>query len=337
MQKNTASQFKKAIDKANCISIVTHWSPDGDAMGSSLALYHFFKLMKKKVKVIVPNDYPGFLKWLPGNNEVLNHSAYRKKTETYIEKSDLIFTLDFNAVSRIEELGKVIVKNPCIKIMIDHHQQPENYAQLYYHDVEASSTCELIYEFITILKGKNLINTKIATCIYTGILTDTGGFRFPSTSSKTHKIAADLIEKGINHSDIYNAVHDDNTENRLKLLGYCLSEKMQVFPQYHAALISLSQKEQDQFNFQRGDTEGVVNYPLSIRGIKLSAFFAERDGVIKISFRSKGKFDVNVFARKHFNGGGHKNAAGGKSNESMEVVVKKFKQLLADIDPKLFK
>ncbi len=333
MHKNSATQFKRAIEKANTISIVTHWSPDGDAMGSSLALYHFLKLFKKKVKVIVPNDYPNFLKWLPGNKEVLNHSSERKKTETYIEKSDLIFTLDFNSVSRIEELGKVIVKNPCIKIMIDHHQQPENYAQLYYHDVEASSTCELIYEFISLLKGKNLINTKIATCIYTGILTDTGGFRFPSTSSKTHKIAADLIEKGINHSDIYNAVHDDNTENRLKLLGFCLSEKMQVFPQFHAALISLTQKEQDKFNFERGDTEGVVNYPLSIRGIKLSAFFAERDGIIKISFRSKGKFDVNVFARKYFSGGGHKNAAGGKSTEKMEDVIKRFKQLLPDNTP----
>jgi phosphoesterase RecJ-like protein len=337
MQKNKASEFKKALDKSNCISIVTHWSPDGDAMGSSLALYHFLKILKKKVKVIVPNDYPGFLKWLPGNKDVLNHSFECKKTENFIKKSDLIFTLDFNAVSRIEELGKVIVKNPCVKIMIDHHQQPENYAQLYYHDVEASSTCELIYEFITLLKGKNLINTKIATCIYTGILTDTGGFRFPSTSSKTHKIIADLIEKGINHSDIYNAVHDDNTENRLKLLGYCLSEKMQVFPQYHAALISLTQKEQDQFNFQRGDTEGVVNYPLSISGIKLSAFFAERDGIIKISFRSKGKFDVNVFARKYFSGGGHKNAAGGKSNETMLMVVEKFKQLITEIDIKLLK
>jgi phosphoesterase RecJ-like protein len=328
MQKNSASQFKKAIDKANSIAIITHWSPDGDAMGSSLALYHFLKLMKKKVKVIVPNEYPNFLKWLPGNKEVLNHSNERKKTENYIIKSDLIFTLDFNAVSRIEELGKVIVKNPCVKIMIDHHQQPENYAQLYYHDVNASSTCELIYEFICLLKGKNLINTKIATCIYTGILTDTGGFRFPSTSAKTHKIAADLIDKGINHSDIYNAIHDDNTENRLKLLGYCLSEKMQVFPEFKAALISLSQKEQDQFNFQRGDTEGIVNYPLSIRGVKLSAFFAERDGIIKISFRSKGKFDVNIFARKHFSGGGHKNAAGGKSNDKMEETLKKFKQLL---------
>ncbi len=169
------------------------------------------------------------------------------------------------------------------------------------------------------------------------LLTDTGGFRFPSTSAKTHKIIADLIEKGINHSDIYNAVHDDNTENRLKLLGYCLSEKMQVFPQYHAALISLTQKEQDQFNFQRGDTEGIVNYPLSISGIKLSAFFAERDGVIKISFRSKGKFDVNVFARKYFSGGGHKNAAGGKSNETMLMVVEKFKQLITEIDVKLLK
>jgi phosphoesterase RecJ-like protein len=330
MQKNTAAQFKKAIDQSSCISIITHWSPDGDAMGSSLALFHFLKLTKKKVKVIVPNEYPKFLHWLPGNKEVLNHTVEQKKTETFIGKSDLIFTLDFNSVSRIEELGKVIMKNNCTKIMIDHHQQPENYAQLYYHDVNASSTCELIYEFIELLKGKALINSKIATCIYTGILTDTGGFRFPSTSAKTHKIAADLIDKGINHADIYNAIHDDNTENRLKLLGYCLSEKMVVLPQFQASFISLSQKEQDKFNFQRGDTEGVVNYPLSIRGINFSAFFAERDGIIKISFRSKGKFDVNVFARKYFSGGGHKNAAGGKSTEKMEQVIERFRKLLPE-------
>lgn len=328
MQKSTATQFTKVLTKAKNISIVTHWSPDGDAMGSSLGLYHFLKSKGKNVKVIVPNDYPQFLYWLPGNASVLNHQKHTKKVDDFIKKSDMVFTLDFNSFKRIEELGKVVEQSNAIKVLIDHHQQPDQYAQLYYHDVNACSTCELVYEFISLLKGRKLIDKKIATCLYTGILTDTGSFRFPSTTSKTHKIVADLIDKGADNAEIYNAIHDDNTISRLKLLGYCLSKKMVVMEEYKTAFISLSEKEQDDFLYQKGDTEGVVNYPLSIKGIKFSAFFAERDGVIKTSFRSKGKFDVNLFARKHFNGGGHKNAAGGKSDDSLQKSIDNFLAVL---------
>ena len=328
MQKSTAAEFKKALSKATNISIVTHWSPDGDAMGSSLGLYHYLKAKGKNVKVIVPNDYPQFLYWLPGNASVLNHQKNRKKVDDFVMKSDIVFTLDFNSFKRIEELGKVVEKSPAIKILIDHHQQPEQYASLYYHDVNACSTCELVYEFIALMKDTKLVDKKIATCLYTGILTDTGSFRFPSTTAKTHKIVAELIDKGANNSDIYNAIHDDNTVGRLKLLGYCLSEKMVVMEDIKTAYITLSEKEQDEFFYQKGDTEGVVNYPLSIKGIKFSAFFAERDGIIKTSFRSKGKFDVNLFARKHFSGGGHKNAAGGKSDDAMAKTIENFLKVL---------
>jgi len=335
MQKSTAAQFTKVLTKAKNIAIVTHWSPDGDAMGSSLALYHFLKAKGKNVKVIVPNDYPQFLYWLPGNAFVLNHQVQPKKTEDFIKKADVVFTLDFNSFKRIEVVGKIVEQSTSIKILIDHHQQPDNYAHLYYHDVKACSTCELVYEFIALLKGTKLIDKKIATCLYTGILTDTGSFRFPSTTSKTHKIVADLIDKGADNSTIYNNIHDDNTVSRLKLLGHCLSKKMIVMEEYKTAFISLSEKEQDDFLYQKGDTEGVVNYPLSIKGIKFSAFFAERDGIIKTSFRSKGKFDVNLFARKHFNGGGHKNAAGGKSKESLQASIDSFMKILPDYKKEL--
>lgn len=328
MQKSTAAEFKKALSKATNISIVTHWSPDGDAMGSSLGLYHYLKAKGKNVKVIVPNDYPNFLYWLPGNASVLNHQKHTKKVNDFVMKSDIVFTLDFNSFKRIEELGKVVEKSPAIKILIDHHQQPDQYAKLYFHDVEACSTCELVYEFIALMKDTKLVDKKIATCLYTGILTDTGSFRFPSTTARTHKIVAELIDKGADNSEIYNAIHDDNTVSRLKLLGYCLSEKMVVMEDIKTAYIALTEKEQDEFFYQKGDTEGVVNYPLSIKGIKFSAFFAERDGIIKTSFRSKGKFDVNLFARKHFSGGGHKNAAGGKSDEAMAKTIENFLKTL---------
>lgn len=327
MRKDSFKVFKPLISKAKTISIITHWSPDGDAMGSSLGLYHFLRSLKKNVKVIVPNDYPGFLAWLPGNNTVLNHQKDEKKTAALIAKSDIIFTLDFNSYGRIEKLGELVAKSTAVKVLIDHHQQPENFADYYFHDVLSCSTCELIHEFICGIAGKKAIDKKIATCLYTGIMTDSGSFRFPSTTAKTHRIVADLIDAGADNDVIYNSVHDDYSKERLKLLGYSLN-KMEVLDDMHTAFISLSQSEQDQYNYQKGDTEGVVNYALSIRGIIFSAFFAERDGVVKISFRSKGKFDVNKFARTHFNGGGHKNAAGGKSDKTLDQTVLDFVDIL---------
>jgi phosphoesterase RecJ-like protein len=328
MRRDSATLFKKALAKTGPIVIITHWSPDGDAMGSSLGLYHYLKAKGKQVKVIVPNEYPAFLDFLPGKAQVIDHLQQKRKTEDALKKAAIIFTLDFNSFGRIEELGKAVQASKAMKIMIDHHREPENYAQLYYCDVNASSTCELVYELIAAMGDKKLVDKKMATCLYTGLLTDTGSFRFPSTSATTHRIVADLIEKGANNADIYNAIHDDNTVERLKLLGYCISDKLNVLPDYHTAYISLNEEEQNRFHYKKGDTEGVVNYPLSIRGLKFSTFFSERDGMVKISFRSKGKFDVNQFARKHFSGGGHKNAAGGKSTVSLEETIQNFLAVL---------
>lgn len=327
MRKDSFSTFKKVLAKATTISIITHWGPDGDAMGSSLGLYHYLKSKNKKVKVIVPNEYPNFLKWLPGNNTVLVHEREPKKANSFIHQSDVIFTLDFNSFKRIEQLGLEVEKTKAIKILIDHHQQPDDYANYYFHDVKSCSTCELVYEFICGVDNKKVIDKKIASCLYTGIMTDSGSFRFPSTTSNTHRIVADLIDKGADNAAIYNAVNDDNSKERLKLLGYCLN-KMEVLDEYHTAYISLSEEDQKKYNFQKGDTEGVVNYALSIRGIKFSAFFSEHKGIIKISLRSKGKFDVNKFARTYFSGGGHTNAAGGKSDKNLEATVSDFVKTL---------
>lgn len=329
MQKDSFSKFKSLINKSENIVIVTHYNPDGDAMGSSLALYHYLIKIGKKTTVITPNDYPDFLHWLPGNKKVLKYSNDQKKVSKLIFSCDLIFTLDFNNYSRLEGLGELLHQSIAKKVIIDHHQQPDNYASLYYHDVKACSTCQLVYELIVGLGGRKLIDKQIASCIYTGIMTDTGSFRFDSTTTETHHIVGELLKTGIKPSDIHGAVYDTYSESRMKLLGYCLTEKMVVLSEFQTAYIWLNEKELKRFNFQKGDTEGIVNYPFGIRGIKFCAFFSESEGKIKISFRSKGKFDVNQFARKHFNGGGHINAAGGKGNSTdLSETINEFNSLL---------
>lgn len=329
MQKDSFPKFKALLKKSNNIVIVTHYNPDGDAMGSSLALYNYLIKTNKNVTVITPNEYPEFLHWLSGNKKVVQYSKQSKKATSIIQKSDLIFTLDFNNYSRLEGLGEVLKLATAKKILIDHHQQPDDYATLYYHDVAACSTCELVYEFICGLGGKKLIDKTIAACLYTGIMTDTGSFRFDSVTPQTHLILAHLLATGLKPSDIHTSIYDTYSESRVKLLGYCLTEKMVVIPEFQTAYISLSEKELQKFDHQKGDTEGIVNYPFSIKGIKFCAFFSEGEGKIKISFRSKGSFDVNQFARNHFNGGGHINAAGGRGNVyDLQKTVKEFVDLL---------
>ena len=329
MQKDSFSKFKALLKKSNNIVIVTHYNPDGDAMGSSLALYNYLIKTNKNVTVITPNEYPEFLHWLPGNKKVIQFSKQSKKATNLIQKSDLIFTLDFNNYSRLEGLGDVLKLATAKKILIDHHQQPDDYASLYYHDVAACSTCELVYEFICGLGGKKLIDKTIAACLYTGIMTDTGSFRFDSVTPQTHLILSHLLATGLKPSDIHTSIYDTYSESRVKLLGYCLTEKMVVLSEYQTAFISLTEKEFQKFDHQKGGTEGIVNYPFSIKGIKFCAFFSEGEGKIKISFRSKGSFDVNQFARKHFNGGGHINAAGGRGHVyDLQKTVKEFVDLL---------
>ncbi len=324
MRKDSFKQFKQLIKNSNNISIVTHWSPDGDAMGSSLALYHYLKAIGKSVHVIVPNAYPEFLKWLPGDKSVLNFQSQEKKVINVLKKTDLLFTLDFNSFKRLEKLGDVLALHPACKVIIDHHQQPDDYGTLYFHDVNACSTCELIFDFIVGMGDKKLIDKKIAACIYTGMMTDTGSFRYPSVNAHTHEIIAALLHTGIVPSDIHSAIYDTYSVNRVKLLGYTLTNKMVVLENKGVAYMTLTEKELQKFKYQKGDTEGLVNYPFSIKGIAFCALFTESDGIIKISFRSKGKIDVNAFARKHFSGGGHINAAGGKSTLSLEATIEYF-------------
>ncbi len=314
------------------IAIIPHRSPDGDAMGSTLALYHFLLKLNHSPVIISPNDFPNFLAWLPGSETVLIYENDKEHCTKILKEAELVFTLDFNALHRTGEMEQVLSKLSVPMIMIDHHQKPDSYATVTYSDTAIGSTCEMIYNLISFLDKKALLDKTIATCIYTGITTDSGSFRFPSTTSTTHRIVAELIDLGIDNSEIHNLLFDDNTSNRLQLLGRAL-QNMKVFPEFKTSYITLSQKELDEFQYQKGDTEGIVNYGLTIKGIHLAAIFIEHkeDNIIKISFRSQGNFDVNQFARDHFNGGGHINAAGGKSYESMKATTNKFEDLISKI------
>lgn len=324
------------LSKANNIVIVPHKGPDGDAMGSTLALMHFLKDKGHNANVIAPNEYPNFLKWLPGNDQVIIYDESKKLADDIIEKAEIIFTLDFNDLSRCGDMQQALEASEATFIMIDHHQEPANYADYTYSDTSMSSTCEMVYHFIERLRAKNKITPEIASCLYTGIMTDTGSFRFSSTTPNTHRVVADLIEKGAENSKIHQDVFDTNSESRLQLLGVAL-QNLKVNRQFRTTYITISQEELDAHNFKKGDTEGFVNYGLSLDGIVFAAIFIEnkQEGIIKISFRSKGDFSVNSFARAHFNGGGHNNAAGGRSEMSMNDTIVEFNKLLPEYKEQL--
>ncbi|NCO63672.1 MAG: bifunctional oligoribonuclease/PAP phosphatase NrnA [Flavobacteriales bacterium] len=329
MNKQDISGIKQLFLTQKNIVIVPHKNPDGDAMGSTLGLYHYLKKYHHNAKVISPNDYPAFLKWIPGDNTVLKYDSDTEMCHKLIADADIIFTLDFNALHRTGGMESNLEQSKAIKILIDHHQEPHNYASYIFSDVSKSSTCEMVYDFITMLEDHSLIDSDIATCLYLGIMTDTGSFRFPSTTSTTHRIIADLIEKGANNTFIHNQVYDTNSHERLQLLGCALSN-LKVIPELKTAYISLSQDELNKYHFKKGDTEGFVNYGLSLENIVFAAIFIEnkQEGIIKISFRSKGSFSVNDFSRAYFNGGGHINAAGGISELSLNETIKKFISIL---------
>ena len=330
MKNEDILALKELLATPKKIAIIPHKSPDGDAMGSTLALYHFLQKENHHATVISPNDFPNFLAWLPGSENVLIFETNKEISTQTILDAEIVFTLDFNALHRTGEMEHVLNKVTVPMVMIDHHQKPDDYAKYIYSDTAFGSTCEMVYNFITFLGKKEAIDKTIATCIYTGITTDSGSFRFPSTTSKTHRIVADLIDIGINNSEIHNLLFDNNSYNRLQLLGRAL-QNMKVFPELKTSYISLSQKELDEFHYEKGDTEGVVNYGLTIKGIEFAAIFIEHrdENIIKISFRSQGDFDVNQFAREHFNGGGHINAAGGKSYDTLENTIKKFEKIIS--------
>lgn len=311
------------------IAIIPHRGPDGDAMGSTLGLYHFLLKNNHQPTVIAPNDFPDFLAWLPGSETV---KIFEKDTENctkILEEAELIFTLDFNAFHRTGEMEHTLARLTAPFIMIDHHQKPDDYAAYTYSDTSFGSTCEMVYNFISFLGKKDDIDKTIATCIYTGILTDSGSFRFPGTTGNTHRIIAELIDLGVENTQIPILLFDNSSYSRLQLLGRAL-QNMKVLEKHKTSYTSLTQDELDSFDYIKGDTEGIVNYGLSIKGIVFTAIFIENkdEKIIKISFRSQGGFDVNQFARDHFNGGGHSNAAGGRSDVSMEETLKKFEDLV---------
>ncbi|PWH83320.1 DHH family phosphoesterase [Algibacter marinivivus] len=329
MNKQDIASIKELLSTKKKIVIIPHKNPDGDAIGSTLGLYHYLIRGNHKVHVLAPNDYPSFLKWIPGNDTILKYDSQSKICDALINDADIIFTLDFNAFHRTGNMESVLTESKGLKIMIDHHQAPDDYATYMFSDVTMSSTCEMIYHFIDMLGDSQTIDSDIATCLYVGIMTDTGSFRFRSTTSKTHTIVAKLIEKGANNNEIHNNVYDTNSYERLQLLG-CALTNLRVIPESRAAYITLSQDELQKYNYKKGDTEGVVNYGLSLDGIVLAAIFIEdkNEGIIKISLRSKGNFSVNEMSRAHFDGGGHTNAAGGKSHLSLEKTVEKFISIL---------
>lgn len=332
MNKKDIQELTELLATPKRIAIIPHRSPDGDALGSTLGLYHFLLKLNHKPVVISPNDFPNFLAWLPASETVLVYENEKDKVAKILNEQEIIFTLDFNALHRTGEMENVLSKLTVPMVMIDHHQLPDTYAKYTYSDTAFGSTCEMVYNFIGFLNQKSLIDKTIATCLYTGILTDSGGFRYPKTTGTTHRIAAEFIDLGIDNSEIPTQLFDNNSYDRLQLLGRAL-QNMKVIPELKTAYISLSQKELDEFNYVKGDTEGIVNYGLTIKGIAFAAIFIENrdENIVKISFRSQGTFDVNQFARDHFNGGGHINAAGGKSEDTLENTIEKFENIISKI------
>ena len=323
MNDNILKSVTKLFSEKRNIILIPHSSPDADALGSCLALYHFFK-SKNEVNIISPNEYTEILNFLPGSENILNYERDKEKCENIFNKGDVIFTLDFNSLGRARNLSSLISKSSATTIMIDHHENPDNYADITISNSKMSSTCEMVYDFICSI-DKSKIDNKIATCIYTGIVADTGSFRFPSTTSKTLKVGSELINHGVNVTEIFEKLHNNFQFNRLKLLGSTINnfKRIDGLPVVYTSITDNDQKVN---NFKKGDSEGFVNFGLSVADILCSVLFIEKkdEGLIKISFRSKGDFKVNIFASKYFNGGGHEHASGGISKLNLKETEKKF-------------
>lgn len=325
------ASLKDLLAQPKNIVITTHHKPDGDAMGSSLGLYNYLVQKGHHVRVITPTDYPTFLQWLPNNPEVLIYTEKQTESQQLVAEADLIFCLDFNALSRINELGKYVGESKALKVMMDHHLEPEGFDDYRHWTINACATAQLVYDFIVnIMDERHLINKDVATCLYTGIMTDSGSFRFPTTTAEVHHIVADLINCGAENSRIHQLVYDNFSESRLRFLGHCLINRLEVFNEYNAALITVTKDDLQKFQISSGDTEGIVNYALSINGIRLAALIIERPDRVKLSLRSTGDFPANEICKKYFNGGGHKNAAGGFSDGQFEAVIEQFKSILPE-------
>ncbi|WP_018476746.1 DHH family phosphoesterase [Pontibacter roseus] len=321
--------LKELLREPKEVMITTHHKPDADALGSSLGLAGYLKKLGHRVTVITPSDYPSFLAWMEGNEEVL---VYSEKNDALVRRivgeSQVIFCLDFSSLSRINEMGDYIREAKGTKVLIDHHLQPEAFADLNFSNPQAAATAELVYDIIKAMGDGDKIDTGIGECLYAGIMTDTGSFRHPSTSKNVHLIIADLLHIGVNTSNIHRLIYDSSSELRLRFLGFALKDRLVVRHEYRTAYIAISAEDLKAYDSKTGDTEGLVNFALSIEGIVFAAVIIDRSQAVKMSFRSVGDFSVNDFARAHFNGGGHRNAAGGMSIDTLENTVAKFESLL---------
>ena len=332
----TLTDLKSLLATPQKIVITTHHKPDGDAMGSSLGLYAYLIQKGHHVQVITPTDYPAFLHWMPNNTNVVIFNEEQAKSAKYVEDAAIIFCLDFNTLSRINELGELVRNSNAKKVMIDHHLEPEDFDDYRHWNINACAAAQLVYDFIVNqLDDAEFINKDVATCLYTGIMTDSGSFRFASANATVYRIAADLIDLGAEHDKIHQLVYDNSSEDRLRFLGYCLSNKLEVLPEFNTAIISVTKEELSKYKSGTGDTEGVVNYALSINGIRLAALIIERTDKVKLSLRSTGDFPANEICKKYFNGGGHRNAAGGAIDKPLNEVVDEFKAILLEYKPQL--
>jgi phosphoesterase RecJ-like protein len=323
--------FFPRLNNPQKVVITTHQKPDGDAMGSSLGLYHFLQGLGHSVTVISPTNWASFLKWMPGCDRVVDFDLHKEKALKILEEAEVLFCLDFNVLHRTKNMESHLAGLQCTKVLIDHHQQPQEEAFTFgVSDTKKSSTSEMIYDFIVDSGHKEKINTDIAECLYTGVMTDTGSFRFPSASANVHRMIADLKDAGINHTLVHENIYDNFLENRLRFIGHVLLNRMEVFYEYNTALMAVSKQDLLRFHMKTGDTEGLVNHLLTIQGIRFGALVIDRDEERKWSFRSKGDFDANTFARKNFEGGGHFNAAGGRSSDNLDTTVQKFKQVIKE-------
>lgn len=333
-EASTVGGLRHSLIAGSRIAILTHRNPDGDAMGSSLGWWHLLRQQGLEATVIVPNAWDHFLAWLPGTDQALDATAHPKQALEVLQAATHIFCLDFSALSRLEQLGEAAMASSGIKVLVDHHTHPEPFAAFAFHRLGVSSTAELIYHLATDLGWTAQLNRETAECLYTGIMTDSGSFRFSGTTPALHRIVAHLLETGLDVPAIHNLVYNNFSEQRMRFLGYCLSEKLKVLPEFRTAYMCISQEECRRFGISDGDTEGIVNYNLSISGIRFGVLIIGRSDRVKMSFRSTGSFPCNDFAA-HFKGGGHPNASGGQSNSSLAETEARFLALLPDFKDQL--
>lgn len=331
----TLAELAPLLSAPQKIAITHHYNPDADALGSSLGLFHYLNQLGHSCHVISPNAIPDFLRWMPESNSVLIYEENKQAADAVLDESTILFSLDYNHYSRTQTLAGSLTAFKGTKVMIDHHLFPDTMFDYGLSLPSKSSTCEMVYDFINSTSGNSLIDLNIARCLYAGVMTDTGSFKFPCTTGSVHAMVSDLMEKGLQTAPIHQAIFDTFNVNRLRFLGYVLSEKMIIDPATHSSLIPITKDELNRFQLKTGDTEGIVNYPLSIQDIIFSTFITERDNEIRMSFRSKGHFNVNEFARTYFNGGGHANAAGGRSHASLSDTIEIYRKAIIQTENQL--